>query len=577
MQVSRAGDGHNPNPQSTIHNPQSAIRNPQSLQFPVPSSLASRAQQAVQRAIGTARHPAAAVGAGIFASRILGLLRVRAFSHFFGLQSDAADAFNAAFRIPNLLQNLFGEGALSGSFIPVYAGLRARQRAAEAAQMARTIFAIVALVVSLLSLGGLLGASWVVAVLAPGFSGEKRELTIALVRVLFPGAGVLVLSAWCLGVLNVHGRFFLSYAAPIAWNVAMIATLVTFGPGRPLPTLAIYLAWGSVVGSIAQFAVQARQAWGLSSGGAAIALTAPVRDAVRNFGPVMASRGAVQFSAYIDTVIASLLPTGAVTGLTNAQLLYTLPVSLFGISISSAALPSISADAHADDAKERVRARVAANARRIAYFVVPSAVSFLLLGDVLAAALLQTGRFTAADSTYVWGILAGSAIGLVASTQSRLFGVAHFAMSDTKTPFRFTLVRLTAGTILGYGGAVWLPGALRLDPKWGAAGLTAAGGVAGWIELWLLRASLRRRVGEVTPPFSFAARLWGVALVAGGTSRLLYFAAPRMAPLFAGALILPLFAGLFLAGTRLLGIGFAGREAGRERSRDETAVGTRQQ
>ena len=104
-----------------------------------------------------ARHPAAAVGAGIFASRILGLLRVRAFSHFFGLQSDAADAFNAAFRIPNLLQNLFGEGALSGSFIPVYAGLRARERPAEAAQMARTIFALVALVVSLLALGGVLG------------------------------------------------------------------------------------------------------------------------------------------------------------------------------------------------------------------------------------------------------------------------------------------------------------------------------------------------------------------------------------------------------------------------------------
>jgi putative peptidoglycan lipid II flippase len=506
-----------------------------------------------------ARHPAAAVGAGIFASRILGLLRVRAFSHFFGLQSDAADAFNAAFRIPNLLQNLFGEGALSGSFIPVYAGLRARDRPADAAQMARTIFALVALAVSLLALAGVLGASWVVALLAPGFTGEKRELTVALVRILFPGAGVLVLSAWCLGVLNVHGRFFLSYAAPIAWNVAMIVTLVGFGPGRPLPMLAIYLAWGSVVGSLAQFGVQARQAWTLSRGGSGIALTAPVREAVRNFGPVMASRGAVQFSAYIDTVIASLLPTGAVTGLTNAQLLYTLPVSLFGISISSAALPSISADAHSSDATERVRVRVAENARRIAYFVVPSAVSFLVLGDVLAAALLQTGRFTASDSAYVWGILAGSAIGLVASTQSRLFGVAHFAMSDTKTPFRFTLVRLTAGTILGYAGAVLVPAMLAMDPKWGAAGLTTAGGVAGWIELWLLRASLRRRVGEVTPSFAFAAKLWITALMAAGAARLVYLAGPGLPPLVAGVVVLPLFGLLFLAGTRLIGIGFAGR------------------
>jgi putative peptidoglycan lipid II flippase len=426
--------------------------------------------------------------------------------------------------------------------------------------MARTVFALVALVVSVLALVGLLGASWVVAVLAPGFTGGKRDLTVALARILFPGAGVLVLSAWCLGVLNVHGRFFLSYAAPIAWNLAMIGTLVAFGPGRPLPALAIYLAWGSVVGSIAQFAVQARQSWALSSGGSAIAITEPVRDAVRNFGPVMASRGAVQFSAYIDTVIASLLPTGAVTGLTNAQLLYTLPVSLFGISISSAALPTISADAHGADAQAKVRARVAENARRIAYFVVPSAVSFLILGDVIAATLLQTGRFTAADSTYVWTILAGSSIGLVASTQSRLFGVAHFAMSDTKTPFRFTLVRLTAGTILGFIGAVLVPGALRIDPKWGAAGLTAAGGIAGWIELWLLRASLRRRVGDVTPPFSYAAQLWAGAFVAAGMSRLLYLAVPPMPPLLAGVIVLPLYAALFLAGTWLMGIGFGGRD-----------------
>jgi putative peptidoglycan lipid II flippase len=284
-----------------------------------------------------------------------------------------------------------------------------------------------------------------------------------------------------------------------------------------------------------------------------------VREAVRNFGPVMASRGAVQFSAYIDTVIASLLPTGAVTGLTNAQLLYTLPVSLFGISISSAALPSISADAHASDAIERVRARVADSARRIAYFVVPSAVSFLVLGDVLAATLLQTGRFTASDSSYVWAILAGSAIGLVASTQSRLFGVAHFAMGDTTTPFRFTLVRLAAGTILGYSGAVLLPAALTIDPKWGAAGLTTAGGIAGWIELWLLRASLRRRVGDVTPPFSYAWQLWIVALVAAGAARLLHEVGPRMSPLVAGLVVLPLYGLLFLAGTRVLGIGFSGR------------------
>ena len=249
---------------------------------------------------------------------------------------------------------------------------------------------------SVLSLIGVLGASWVIAGLAPGFTGAKRELTIALVRILFPGAGVLVLSAWCLGVLNVHGRFLLSYAAPIAWNVAMIATLVDLRPrARPagaggLPRVGI--------GRRQPRAARRPAATGVDALGGRRGARADAAGRARpcaTSGRSLASRGAVQLTAYIDTVIASLLPTGAVTGLTNTQLLYTLPVSLFGISISSAALPSIAADAQASDALERVRARVAENATRIAYFTIPSAVCFLALGDVLAATLLQTGRFTA--------------------------------------------------------------------------------------------------------------------------------------------------------------------------------------
>ena len=156
-----------------------------------------------------AARPDAAVGAGILISRLAGLVRVRIFAHYFGLR-DAADAFNAAFRIPNLLQNLFGEGALSGSFIPVHAGLRARGEHEAAAQTARTVFALLALAISLLVLLGVVAAPVLVDLIAPGFGGGKRDLTVTLVRVLFPGAGILVISAWCLGVLNSHGRFLLS-------------------------------------------------------------------------------------------------------------------------------------------------------------------------------------------------------------------------------------------------------------------------------------------------------------------------------------------------------------------------------
>src|SRR5215475_6451338 len=184
------------------------------------------------------RRGAVLVASGILASRLAGLVRLQVFAHYFGLESDAADAFNAAFRIPNFLQNLFGEGALSAFFIPVYASLLGRGRQAEADQVAGAVGAILALVVAVLVLAGLVTTPLLIGALAPGFVGEKRELTMQLVRILFPGAGLLVLSAWCLGVLNSHRRFLLSYAAPIMWNAAMIITLWWFGERSDLDDLA---------------------------------------------------------------------------------------------------------------------------------------------------------------------------------------------------------------------------------------------------------------------------------------------------------------------------------------------------
>jgi putative peptidoglycan lipid II flippase len=150
------------------------------------------------------------------------------FAHFFG-NSDAADAFKAAFRIPNFLQNMFGEGVLSASFIPVYASLLARKEDEEARRTAGAVAAILALTTSLIVLLGVLTTPYLIDAIAGGFSGEKRELTIRLVRILFPSAGLLVFSAWCLGVLNSHRRFFLSYAAPVVWNAAMITTMWGWG------------------------------------------------------------------------------------------------------------------------------------------------------------------------------------------------------------------------------------------------------------------------------------------------------------------------------------------------------------
>ena len=168
------------------------------------------------------------VGAGILISRIVGLLRQRAFSHYLGI-SGAGDAFSAAFRIPNFLQNVFGEGALSASFIPIYSKLLAQGDEEEASHVAKAVLGLLALTTSLMVLVGIFASPYLISVIAPGFQDERRELTIRVVQILFPGAGLLVLSAWCLGILNSHHRFFISYTAPVAWNVAIIASLNLIG------------------------------------------------------------------------------------------------------------------------------------------------------------------------------------------------------------------------------------------------------------------------------------------------------------------------------------------------------------
>ena len=456
------------------------------------------------------------VASGILLSRLVGLVRQRVFAHYFGT-SAAADVFTAAFRIPNFLQNLFGEGVLSASFIPVYASLLARGEEREASRVASAVAALLGLVVALFVLAGVFATPALVLVIAPGFSGEKRELAIRLVRILFPGAGLLVLSAWCLGVLNSHRRFFLSYAAPVVWNVTMIGALLIFGSRTDQFRLAELLAWGSVLGSALQFLIQLpvvirlvphlRPAFDLAS--------QHVRNVVRNFGPVVVGRGVVQISAYVDSLIATLLVTGAVAVLNYAQILYTLPVSLFGMAVSAAELPAMSS-ATGDDAAigAQLRRRLDAGLRRIAFFIVPSAVAFLALGDVIAGVVYQSGRFGHDEAVWVWGALAGATIGLLASTLGRLYASAYYALRDTRTPLRFAVLRVLLGSALGYLLSLQFPRWAGVDPRWGVAGLTLAGGLAAWIEFFMLRRTLNVRLGRTGLAVGYQARLWCAALVA---------------------------------------------------------------
>jgi putative peptidoglycan lipid II flippase len=511
------------------------------------------------------------VGGGILLSRIVGLVRERAIATYFGTGLHA-DVFGAGLRMPNVLQNLLGEGTLSASFIPVYSELLGQGRTREAGRVAGAMFALLLGVAGLISLLGVLLAPLLVTIFTPGFDGARRELMIAVVRILFPMTGVLVLSAWALGILNSHRRFFIPYFAPVLWNAAIIAALVTFGRPADLDALLMAAAWGALIGGFLQFGVQLPLVLRLdreirvNSGRAEPAFA----EAVRNAGPAILGRGVVQISSYVDMVLASLLAIGAVSRLRYAQTLYVLPVSLFGMSIAAAELPELARERHS--ASEALRDRTIAAARRVAFFVVPSLVAFIVLGNVFVAGIYQAGEFSAADVTVVWFTLAAYSLGLLASTSTRIYQSAFYALRDTKTPARVAGVRVLSSAIVGAVlmvqfetvslESITVPagifGGVTVDGlPLGPVGLALGAAAGAWLEWALLRGRLARRIGAVGAGAGQLARMFAAALAGAAAGYAVQLATARLHPSAAAVFVAGGFGGVYIGAAHVLRLGEA--------------------
>ncbi|RYG54846.1 murein biosynthesis integral membrane protein MurJ, partial [bacterium] len=336
---------------------------------------------------------------------------------------------------------------------------------------------------------------------------------------LFPGTGFLVMSAWCLGILNSHKKFFLSYVAPVVWNLAIIVTILVWGPRQAQFELAITTSYGLVAGSFLQFIIQLPFALRLGKKiyPSLDLASSQVRTVLKNFVPVVFSRGVVQVSAYIDNVLASLLPTGAVSALAYAQTLYLLPISLFGMSVSVVELSTMSqAVGTTEEVSQYLRTRLDRGLAQIAFFIVPSAVAFLILGDLIVGAVFQTGEFDRSSTLFVWAVLAGATVGLLASTLGRLYSSAFYSVQEPKTPLKYAFVRIFFTTALGILFAFYIPEWLGIDARWGTVGLTASAGMAGWIEFYLLRRRLNQKIGATGLPLTFQTKLWASAVAAAG-------------------------------------------------------------
>jgi putative peptidoglycan lipid II flippase len=513
--------------------------------------------------------------------------------HFFGT-GHVADAFSAAYRIPNVLQSLLGEGVLSASIVPMYSRLLADGRKEEAGRVAGALAGLLAGVVGATVVLVVVFARSVVSVLAPGLAHETFDLTVVLLQIITPGVGFLVLSAWCLGILNSHRKFFLSYVAPVLMNVVQVAVLigattVVVGGGMEgglsgleQSSLVVWLAWGTVIGGFLQFAVQLPAVLRITPNLRLSVSTrdARVREAVKSFVPLVAGKGVVHLSGYVQLVLASFLAVGALAGLRYAQMLYVLPVSLFAMSVAAAELPVLSTIG--TERLGELRARVESRLALIVFLVAPTVVAYVVIGDLVVAALLQSGEFDRADTVQVWMILAVHTVGLPATTGSRLLQSALYGLGEPRSAARIAIVRVAV--TLGLGAILMFsfdrvvvgpeglalvgdvpaftplaaefrePVAVEQQKHLGAVGLALAAGAASLLEYRLLRRALHRHGARITMatrrilPTAVAAAVSGVAAGA------LRFVVVDLTPVVAGVAAVGGTAVVYLAASWRLGV-----------------------
>lgn len=396
------------------------------------------------------------VATGILASRGVGLIREVVIGGALG-RSAIADAFRVAMRVPNLLQNLLGEGSISAAFVPVYARLIEDGKTDEAHRLARQALGVLSAVVTLLVALIFIGARPMVWLTTLGrISGDRFELAVELTRVAALGVGFLVLSAFCLGVLNAHRRYLLSYAAPVLWSLAQI---VGFSAALLLEQTPTDIArWGAVAmvaGSLGQLVVQlptVRSVGGL--GRPSVSIGPDLRRVLRRFVPAVGGRGVVQLSSYVDLALASFLVAGAIATIGFAMPLYLLSIAVFGFSVAVSELTEMSRSTTGLDA---VAGRVRAAQRRVllpAGLVTAGAIG---AGGIVVGSLYEFvnglfGRdsFGPDDTTAVALTLAAFALGLPAAMVARVSQNALYALGDVKGPARIALIRLVVGATVGF-------------------------------------------------------------------------------------------------------------------------------
>ncbi len=441
------------------------------------------------------------VGGWTLVSRATGFCRDVVMAAVMGA-GPLADAFVVAFRLPNHFRAIFGEGAFNVAFVPAYARLEEAGEAGSAQRFVDAVFTLMLGVqVALLALAWI-AMPWVVRALAPGFADEpeKFALAVALTRITFPYLLFITLVTLLSGVLNAHRRFAVAAGAPVLLNVAMLAALAL---AFLFPNAAYAAAWGVTVSGVLQLALLW---WAVRRAGVAPRLARPrLSDAAmtrffRVLGPAVIGSAGVQIAMFADTIIASFLPTGAVSALYYADRIYQLPFGVIGIAAGTVLLPEMSRRIAAGDASAAHTAQNRAAGFSLA-LAAPFAVAFLVLPDLIMAALFQRGAFDAQAAARSGSVLAAYGLALPAVVLIRCAVASFYARQDTRTPLYASLAAVGLNVLLK----------LVLTGPFGVTGLALATAFGAWVNLAILSVLAWRR-GWAAPSRSLAVTTVGVVV-----------------------------------------------------------------
>ncbi len=401
--------------------------------------------------LGTA---AGTVGAATLVSRVLGLVREQITALLFGA-GNAADAFNIAYRVPNLLRDLFAEGALSAAFVPTFTETHERHGKAAAWRLGNAVGWSLVLVLMVLTVVGWFAAPWIVGVMAPGFASVpgKLDLTTWLTRIQLPFLLLVALAAVAAGMLNSLSRFGVAALSPVGFNLGSIAVtllalpLVTRAGAEPITALAV----GVLAGGFLQIALQGPTLWRLGFRPAwPPELAHPgVRRILFLVAPVAVGLSATQINVVINSFFASLVGPGAVSWLAYAFRILFVPIGLFGVALATVSLPAMSRKVSSGDL-ESMKATLVRALRLGAVLSLPAAAGLVVLAHPLVATLFEHGRFTHTDTVQTARALMAYCVGLAAYAGVKVLVPAFYALGDTRTPLVASFCALAANLTLNF-------------------------------------------------------------------------------------------------------------------------------